>query len=78
MNSIKILDCTLRDGGYVNNWNFGFQNILSIISKLTLAKIDIIELGFITKNILNDENLSKFPSFFSLNKFKEFNMSREI
>jgi 4-hydroxy 2-oxovalerate aldolase len=78
MNSIKILDCTLRDGGYVNNWNFGFQNILSIISKLTLAKIDIIELGFITKNILIDENLSKFPSFFSLNKFKEFKLKNSF
>ena len=19
---VKVLDCTLRDGGYVNNWNF--------------------------------------------------------
>ena len=22
MNSIKILDCTLRDGGYYNDWRF--------------------------------------------------------
>ena len=22
MNKIKILDCTLRDGGYYNNWDF--------------------------------------------------------
>ena len=22
---IKILDCTLRDGGYYNNWNFEFK-----------------------------------------------------
>ena len=21
-NKFKILDCTLRDGGYSNNWNF--------------------------------------------------------
>ena len=27
----KLLDCTLRDGGYVNNWNFGLDNIKTII-----------------------------------------------
>ena len=31
---IKILDCTLRDGGYYNNWNVeDFQNILNRRSK---------------------------------------------
>ena len=24
MPDIKLLDCTLRDGGYVNSWNWGF------------------------------------------------------
>ena len=23
MADIKLLDCTLRDGGYVNNWQWG-------------------------------------------------------
>ena len=27
MNIVNILDCTLRDGGYCNNWNFGNKNI---------------------------------------------------
>lgn len=27
MSNIKILDCTLRDGGYVNNWHFGRKAI---------------------------------------------------
>ena len=27
MNKINVLDCTLRDGGYCNNWEFGFDNI---------------------------------------------------
>lgn len=26
MNNVQILDCTLRDGGYCNNWEFGFDN----------------------------------------------------
>ena len=44
--SVKILDCTLRDGGYVNDWNFGADNIKSIISGLDLAGVDFIECGF--------------------------------
>lgn len=44
---IEILDCTLRDGGHVNNADFGYQNILSIESALAAANLDIIELGFL-------------------------------
>ena len=47
MRKINILDCTLRDGGFVNDWNFGKGSIESIISRLDKAGIDIIELGFL-------------------------------
>ena len=47
MSKVKILDCTLRDGGYVNNWNFGYENICKIISNLIRANIDYIECGFL-------------------------------
>ena len=47
MSNIKLLDCTLRDGGYVNNWEFGSDNIQWIISKLQKSNIDIIEIGYI-------------------------------
>ena len=53
---IKILDTTLRDGGYVNNWNFGVDKITSIIQRLILAKIDIIELGFLSNNLTNSNS----------------------
>ncbi len=43
----KILDCTLRDGGYINQWKFGSKSISRIISKLAEAKVDIIECGFL-------------------------------
>ena len=46
--SIQILDCTLRDGGYINGWKFGSENIDYIISRLDDANIDIIEIGFYT------------------------------
>jgi len=48
MSNIKILDCTLRDGGYVNNWNFGKETIEAISKYLAEAGVDIIEVGFLT------------------------------
>lgn len=59
MSNVKILDCTLRDGGYINNWNFGKNNIKSIIKNLNNANIDIIETGFL-RPIEHDENSSVF------------------
>ena len=35
MENIRLLDCTLRDGGYINQWGFGEKTIRSIASRLT-------------------------------------------
>jgi 4-hydroxy 2-oxovalerate aldolase len=59
MSNIKILDCTLRDGGYVNNFQFGKNAISKIIAQLTDANIDIIECGFL-EDCIYDENTSIF------------------
>ena len=53
MGNVKLLDCTLRDGGYVNDWNFGEDAIAGIIMNLEISGVDIIELGFIRNE---DEN----------------------
>ena len=58
---IKILDCTLRDGGYVNNFLFGQCQIRAIVECLCRARIDIIELGFL-KNIKYDPEKSLFST----------------
>lgn len=47
MSKIQILDCTLRDGGYINNFAFTQRGIKKIISQLTNAGIDIVECGFL-------------------------------
>jgi len=58
MKSVKILDCTLRDGGYVNNWDFGCENIKHIISNLSNSKIDYIECGFLkNKEYFKDKSI---------------------
>ncbi len=47
----KILDCTLRDGGYVNNWNFSSEDTKKIVKLLKNANIDFIEVGFFHHNL---------------------------
>lgn len=47
MERISLLDCTLRDGGYVNEWNFGAKAIYHIAKKMALTGIEYLELGFV-------------------------------
>lgn len=47
MKTIKLLDCTLRDGGYINNWVFGHEHIESTMNILEESNTDIIEIGFL-------------------------------
>ena len=61
MADIKLLDCTLRDGGYLNDWEFGNDNIINIFERLVSAQIDIIETGFINDSCEYDINKSIFP-----------------
>ena len=68
MNNIKILDCTLRDGGYINDWKFGHNNIKEIIDNLALANIDIIETGFI-RNVEYDKDFSVFTSIEDIKQY---------
>ena len=58
---IKLLDCTLRDGGYLNDWEFGNSNIVNIFERLVSAGIDIIETGFLDERREFDENRTIFP-----------------
>lgn len=47
MSNIQLLDCTLRDGGYINEWQFGNHTIQDIIAKLVESGVDYIETGFL-------------------------------
>ena len=40
MNKINLLDCTLRDGGYINNWAFGLETIKNILTKLVTSGVE--------------------------------------
>ena len=42
----ELLDCTLRDGGYINNWKFSDQEVLSCYEAISISGIDYCEIGF--------------------------------
>lgn len=62
MEKVKVLDCTLRDGGYCNQWKFGYDNAKKIIRGLIESGIDIIECGFLTDRVKYDSNITKYTS----------------
>jgi 4-hydroxy 2-oxovalerate aldolase len=61
MNNVKLLDCTLRDGGYVNDWLFGHDTMISVVERLVGAGIDIIEVGFLDERRAFDMDRSIMP-----------------
>lgn len=43
-----ILDCTIRDGGYYNNWNFSKETIKKYFEAVNKLPIDVVEVGYRT------------------------------
>ena len=68
MGEIKLLDCTLRDGGYINDWAFGHNNMVTIYERLVSAGIDIIEIGFLDDRRTYDYDRSILPDTASVEK----------
>ena len=59
--NVKILDCSLRDGGHLNGSKFGYEIIKGFIEKLALANTDIIEIGFLQTSKF-DKNCAIYPT----------------
>lgn len=57
MGNINLLDCTLRDGGYLNDWRFGEANINDIVHTLEKTKVEMLELGFIRNEPYNRDRV---------------------
>jgi YrbI family 3-deoxy-D-manno-octulosonate 8-phosphate phosphatase len=47
--NIELLDCTIRDGGYLNNWNFSDEEVLDCYKAVSDAGYNYFEIGFRTK-----------------------------
>ncbi len=65
---IRLLDCTLRDGGYITDWKFGRENIISIYERLADAGTDIIEVGFLDARRPYDPDRSIMPDTEAVNR----------
>ena len=50
MKQIYLLECTLRDGGYITDWKFSDKCIKDIIASLIEANLDLIEVGYLNRN----------------------------
>lgn len=48
---MKILDCTLRDGGYYTNWDFDWKDVKIYFESLNHLPIDYIEFGYRSKQL---------------------------
>ncbi|AWB43933.1 nucleoid-structuring protein H-NS [Paenibacillus sp. CAA11] len=46
MNQCKIVDCTIRDGGLVNNWDFSVEFVQQLYAGLNEAGVDYMEIGY--------------------------------
>lgn len=44
--NVKILDCTVRDGGLVNNWDFSEEFVADLYRGLSDAGVDYMEIGY--------------------------------
>lgn len=56
---IRLLDCTLRDGGHVVQGNFGESVIKNTIERLVEAGTDIIEVGFLWDDV-NETDVARY------------------
>lgn len=68
---IKLLDCTLRDGGYVNDWNYGNSVIKYMLQRYVNAGMDLVEIGFLDERREFDINRTIFPDTDAMNKVFE-------
>lgn len=44
--TLEILDCTIRDGGYVNQWRFDMKVVREAYRALSKSGVDFVEIGF--------------------------------
>ena len=57
---MKILDCTLRDGGYYTDWNYSDKILKTYFDGIKNLPIDIIEIGYIGAADKNSAYKGKF------------------
>ncbi|MDC3104664.1 hypothetical protein OA383_02950 [Candidatus Pelagibacter bacterium] len=65
-----MLDCTLRDGGYYNNWDFKFDFIQKYLNAIEKTNINYVEIGFRFNDQKKIKGLTGYTSDKLLNSLK--------
>ena len=65
MRKLTLLDCTLRDGGYYNNWSFSRNLVNDYLKAIAGSGIKYVEIGFRSLR----ENKLNGPNFFSRDNY---------
>jgi len=71
---MKILDCTLRDGGYYTDWDFNDNLVNNYLDLAKHLPIDIVEVGYRG----NRTKKSYFGEYYFLTKTKLQNIKKKI
>ncbi len=66
--NVVLLDCTLRDGGYNNDWCFGHDTLIGVFERIVSAGVDFLEVGFLDQRRPFDPDRSIFPDTASVAK----------
>ena len=75
---MKLLDCTLRDGGYYTNWDFDKELVKNYCKSMESLPIDYVEVGY--RSVPLDGYLGEYfycPDFV-LNELKEMMPSKKL
>ena len=70
-NRIKVLDCTIRDGGICNDWDFDIPTVRKVYEALSSSGVDYMEIGYQSKPGLFDPNEVGLWRFCEENALKE-------
>jgi YrbI family 3-deoxy-D-manno-octulosonate 8-phosphate phosphatase len=72
---IQLLDCTIRDGGYLNNWEFSDDEVLDCYKAVTEAGYEYFEIGFRTnRKLLENKGKWCYSSEDDINNiYKKYN-----
>ena len=60
MNKLSVLDVTLRDGGCVNNFNFGQEYMEKILAAQEASGVEYIELGYIDEKNGSEQGRTQY------------------
>ncbi len=73
--NIKLLDCTLRDGGYYNNWDFSPDLIKDYLEAMVSIQADYVEIGF---RLINNNDFKGGCAFSTDDYINSLNIPNEL